>query len=83
MGDMKKARKQLVRYTLLHKSKIDEEAVFASYVALSIKEQNELKETIKSCVPFEQLYFNRTSFTTACNVGLGAFGLSYFKKEKN
>lgn len=83
VGDMKKARKQLVRYTLLHKSKIDEEAVFASYVALSIKEQNELKETIKSCVPFEQLYFNRTSFTTACNVGLGAFGLSYFKKEKN
>ena len=80
IGDMKKARKQLVRYTLSHKSKIDEEAVFASHVALSIKEQNELKETINSCVSFDQLYFNRTSFSTACNVGLGAFGLTYFKK---
>lgn len=80
VGDMKRARKQLVRYTLSHKNKIDEKAVFASHVALSIKEQNELKDTISSCVSFEQLYFTRASFTVACSVGIGAFGLSYFKK---
>lgn len=80
LGDMKKVRKQLVRYTLSHKNKIDEGAVFASHVNLSIKEQNELKDTINSCVSFEQLYLNKASFSVACSVGLGAFGLSYFKK---
>lgn len=79
-GDIGKARKTMVRRMLKHKHKINNEAVFVSHVALNSKDQNELSQAIMDQVEFERLYLNRAAFSTACNVGLGTFGLAYCKK---
>lgn len=81
-GDIQRVRKKLVRNMLKYKGKsINKDVVSISHVAIGTNELQELKNLIEKYVAFERVYFNKTSFSTACTVGVGALGIAYCKKR--
>ena len=79
-GEMRLARKRFIRRNLGRKKKIDTRAVYATYVSIGVREQNMLEDEIRKCVPFDIVRFQKASFSSACNAGVGAFGFAYYTK---
>ena len=77
-GTLEKAWKQGIRWHLHRKRKINKEVVCITHVGLSVKQQEWLLREIKKQVNFKRVIINKTSFSTACNVGLKSIGISYY-----
>ena len=79
-GSSKSAWKAYINSCLSNSSRIDTSILFVTYVGLSKKEMDWIREYIEKSVKFEEIYFQQASASIAVNCGPGTFGLLY--KEK-
>ena len=82
IGTLERAWKQGVYFSFLNKRKINTDIVFITHVGCNVKQQEWLKQEILKRVPFEKVITNKTSFTTACSVGMGTVGFAYYTQPK-
>ncbi|MBE5851862.1 MAG: DegV family EDD domain-containing protein [Lachnospiraceae bacterium] len=82
MGTLESAWRQGIYLSFLNKKRIDTEIVFITHVGCNVKQQEWLKQEILKRVPFENVITNKTSFTTACSVGMGTVGFAYYMQPK-
>ena len=81
VGNIEAARRRFICQHLRRKKKIDTDIVIITYVGCSVKEQEQIREEVLKCVPFKQVIMHRTSFSIACNVGLGTIGIAYYTRQ--
>ena len=79
-GSSKSAWKAYINSCLSNSSRIDTSILFVTYVGLSKKDMDWIREYIEKSVKFEEIYFQQASASIAVNCGPGTFGLLY--KEK-
>ena len=78
IGNLDRAWKQGIYWILHNKRKINTDIVFVTHVGCSVKQQELIKEEIAKHVKFDKMIIQKTSFTTACNVGMETIGISYY-----
>ena len=81
MGNMEYARKRYIRYHLRRKKRIDTDIVIITHVGCSVREQEQIRSEVLKCIPFKKVIMQRTSFSIACNVGLGTVGIAYYTRQ--
>lgn len=81
-GTMEKSWKQGIFFSFWNKKKINTDIVFITHVGCSVKQQEWIKREILKKVPFEKVITQKTSFTTACSVGMGTIGYAYYTQPK-
>ena len=79
-GSSKSAWKAYINSCLSNSSRIDTSILFVTYVGLSKKDMDWIREYIEKSVKFDEIYFQQASASIAVNCGPGTFGLLY--KEK-
>lgn len=77
-GELDNAWKQGIRWQLRMKHKIDKSVVYITHVGCSVKQLEWIKKEVTRCVPFERIIIQKASFTSACNSGMEAIGISYY-----
>lgn len=78
IGNMQTARIHMIRKNLRFKRRINKGVVYITHVGLSVKQQQIIKAEITKQVPFEQVFLEKASFSSACNTGMGTFGFAYY-----
>ena len=78
VGNMTGACKRFIRWHLMRKSRINDDVVFITHVGCTVEQQNFIRNEILRCIPFKTVIMQRTSFTIACNTGIGTFGFAYY-----
>ncbi len=81
IGNMQMARIHMIRKKLRHKRKIDKGAVYITHVGLNVKQQQIIQAEITKQVPFERVFLEKASFSSACNTGMGTFGFAYYLEK--
>ena len=79
-GSSKNAWKNYINACLSAGSKIDTEILFVTYVGLSKKDMDWIKDYIEKKMSFDQIIFKQACASIAVNCGPGTFGLLF--KEK-
>ena len=79
-GSSKAAWKNYINACLAAGSKIDNRLLFVTYVGLSKKDMDWIKEYIEKKMKFDQIIFKQACASIAVNCGPGTFGLLF--KEK-
>lgn len=79
-GSSKSAWKAYINSCLSNSSRIDTSILFVTYVGLSKKDMDWIRDYIEKSVKFDEIYFQHASASIAVNCGPGTFGLLY--KEK-
>lgn len=79
-GSSRSAWKAYINSCLSNSSRIDTSILFVTYVGLSKKDMDWIREYIEKSVKFDEIYFQQASASIAVNCGPGTFGLLY--KEK-
>ncbi len=79
-GSSKSAWKAYINSCLSNSSRIDTSILFVTYVGLSKKDMDWIRDYIEKSVKFDEIYFQQASASIAVNCGPGTFGLLY--KEK-
>ena len=78
-GSRTRAWKRYINSTLSGISEIDKSILFITYVGLTQKDLDLIKEMVDRRVKFERIYVQKASPTIAVNSGPGTFGLLYKK----
>ena len=78
MGSLEKSWKQAIQYSFRNKKKINTDVVFITHVGCSVKQIDWIKKEIAKHVKFDKVITQKTSFTTACSVGMGTIGYAYY-----
>ncbi len=81
-GTIESAWRQGIYWMFHGKKNIDSEVVFITHVGCSVKQQEWIKREILKRVPFKEVIIQKASFTSACNVGIGSIGISYYINKK-
>ena len=81
-GNLENAWRQGISCSFLSKKKINTDIVFITHVGCSVKQQEFVKKEILKRVSFDKVITQKTSFTTACSVGLGTIGYAYYTQPK-
>ncbi|MCR5590667.1 MAG: DegV family EDD domain-containing protein [Lachnospiraceae bacterium] len=79
-GSRAYAWKRYINSTLGSVSDIDTEMLFVTYVGLTQKDLDFIRELVEKRVVFKQIYFQKASPTIAVNSGPGTFGLLFVRK---
>ena len=74
-GSRESTWKKYIDSVLKYPSGIDKRILFVTYVGLTKKDMEWIKEQIDSKVKFEEVYFQKASPVIAVNCGPGTFGL--------
>ena len=64
----------------LSNNNIDTETLFVTYVGLTTKELENVKNMVEEKMHFDNVYFQLASPAIAVNCGAGTFGLLYSEK---
>ena len=78
MGTLEKSWRQAIRFSFRNKKKINTDVIFITHVGCSVKQLDWLKKEIAKQVTFDKVITQKTSFTTACSVGMGTIGYAYY-----
>lgn len=81
VGTRDYAWKKYIASALNHPGKIDKRLLFITYAGLTMEELSEIKEQVKTIMPFEQIICQKASPTIATNCGPGTFGLLFILKD--
>ncbi len=76
-GSREKAWKAYINSALSTPSRIDEKILFVTYVGLSKRDTDWIKEQIEKRMSFDEIYFKQASPAISVNCGPGTFGLLY------
>lgn len=80
-GSTEYTRKKYIKAQLRHADRIDKRVLFVTYVGLSSRELESIREEIEKRVRFERIIFQKASPAIAVNSGPGTFGLLYIEKS--
>jgi len=78
MGSLEKSWRQGIHFSFRNKKKINTDVVFITHVGCSVKQIDWIKKEIAKHVKFDKVITQKTSFTTACSVGMGTIGYAYY-----
>ena len=81
-GSRKRAWKKYINKVLGSERPIDTKMLFVTYVGLSKRDLDWIREQVSKRVPFEEVYFQQASPAIAVNCGPGTFGLLLREKDK-
>ena len=81
MGSREDAWKRYIHDTLSRSSKIDKSILFVTYVGITKREMDWIRDQIEKRMTFDQIYFQQASPAIAANCGPGTFGILYREKE--
>ena len=81
-GNMHRAVRQYIKKLLQHSRQIDTRILFLTYAGCSVKQVDEIVETVEKYIHFDQIILQKASATVSSNCGAGAFGLMFVRKEK-
>ena len=76
-GSRERSWNQYIGDCLKNKEFIDKGILFVTYVGITQKEQDIIREKIKIYMDFDEIYFQKASPAIAVNCGPGTFGLLY------
>ena len=79
-GSREKAWKAYINSALSAPSRIDNRVLFVTYVGLSKRDTDWIKEQIEKRMSFDEIYFKQASPAISVNCGAGTFGLLYKDK---
>ena len=79
-GARDKAWKAYINSVLGHVANIDTRVLFVTYVGLSKRDTDQIREQIEKYMHFDEIYFRQASPAIAVNCGPGTFGLLYTEK---
>lgn len=74
-GSRKRAWKSYINSVLRHPSDYDDRILFVTYVGLTKREMDWIREQIEKKASFQKIYFQKASPTITVNCGAGTFGL--------
>lgn len=81
-GSRKRAWKSYINTCLSNDKPIDTRMLFVTYVGISKKDLDWIREQINRKVKFDEVYFQQASPAIAVNCGPGTFGLLLREKDK-
>ena len=79
-GAREQAWKAYISSTLSNASAIDTSILFVTYVGLSKRDTDWIREQVEKHVRFDEIYFKQASPAISVNCGPGTFGLLYMEK---
>lgn len=79
-GDRENAWKSYINSVLSVPARIDSRILFVTYVGLTKKETEWIREQIERRMHFEEIVFKQASPAISVNCGAGTFGLLYMEK---
>ena len=79
-GTREKAWKSYIASALSTPAAIDNRVLFVTYVGLTKRDTDWIREQIEKRMDFDQIYFKQASPAIAVNCGAGTFGLLYMEK---
>ena len=79
-GAREQAWKAYISSSLSNASAIDTSILFVTYVGLSKRETDWIREQVEKHVRFDEIYFKQASPAISVNCGPGTFGLLYMEK---
>lgn len=79
---MHRAVRQYIKKLFQHSRQIDTRILFLTYAGCSVKQIDEIVETVEKYIHFDQIILQKASATVSSNCGAGAFGLMFVRKEK-
>ena len=82
VGRVASARKRFVHNNAWLRRNSHNDICFISHAGLSVREQEELYNEVKSAGSFETIFIEKCSVTNACHTGLGAVCISFFIEKK-
>lgn len=80
-GTKIRAWNRYISSCLANETVIDRKVLYITYVGLTKKELDIIKELVDKKVTFEKVYIQKASPAIAVNCGPGTFGLLYMKKD--
>lgn len=78
-GNMEHARRRFVIQRMRRRKKISADVLYIAHASCSVKELDAVKREIRKYVEFKKVVVERASVSTACNSGLGTFGISFYR----
>ena len=79
-GSRETAWKAYINSVLAHGGNIDTRILFVTYVGITKREADWIREQIETHMHFDEIYFKQASPAIAVNSGPGTFGLLYMEK---
>ena len=79
-GTRETAWKAYINSVLTHGTNIDTRVLFVTYVGISKRETDWIREQIEKHMHFDEIYFKQASPAISVNCGPGTFGLLYMEK---
>ena len=79
-GSRESAWKAYINSALSNSSNIDTRILFVTYVGISKRDTDWIREQIEKTVQFDEIYFKQASPAIAVNSGPGTFGLLFMEK---
>ena len=79
-GAREQAWKAYISSTLSNASAIDTSILFVTYVGLTKRDTDWIREQVEKHVRFDEIYFKQASPAISVNCGPGTFGLLYMEK---
>ena len=79
-GAREQAWKAYISSVLSNASRIDTSILFVTYVGLSKRDTDWIREQVEKHVHFDEIYFKQASPAISVNCGPGTFGLLYIEK---
>ena len=81
-GSRKKAWKKYINMSLASDGPVDTRMLFVTYVGISNRDLDWIREQIAKKMTFDQVYFQQASPAISVNCGPGTFGLLWREKDK-
>jgi fatty acid-binding protein DegV len=81
-GSRKRAWKKYINKCLASERPIDTRILFVTYVGMSKRDLDWIREQINKRMSFDEVYFQQASPAIAVNCGPGTFGLLLREKDK-
>ena len=79
-GSRESAWKAYINSVLTHSGSIDTRILFVTYVGISKRDTDWIREQIENTMHFDEIYFKQASPAIAVNCGPGTFGLLFMEK---
>ena len=79
-GSRESAWKAYINSALTHSATIDTRVLFVTYVGISKRDTDWIREQIEKTMHFDEIYFKQASPAIAVNCGPGTFGLLFMEK---
>lgn len=79
-GNLMSARRRFLKFYLGKRRRINNDVLFITHAACSVKEMTDVREAVENCRDFERIILQEGAVSNACIAGLGTVGIAYMSK---